>query len=147
MTHVETCRKCTKWPQTDLKHLTVKRTLRTLNTYPQEAHIFNQLFNLLLNQPFLRYMVAENWKYAEWPQNNFEHLSVKITFYIRWMPPMPNFSAISFYKKATLFWDNVVEYQKCTEWPQVDLEYLTVKSTLHTLNSYPRVPIFTCFSL
>ena len=31
-------RKCTKWPQNDLEHLTVKNTLYTLNTCPQGSN-------------------------------------------------------------------------------------------------------------
>ncbi len=31
-------RKCTEWPQTELKHLTVKITLHTLNTYPRGSN-------------------------------------------------------------------------------------------------------------
>ena len=78
-------RKCTEWPQTDLKHLTVKSTLHTLNTYPMRPKCW--CFSLY-DYPFPRYKVDQNRKQTEWPQTELKHLTVKVTLYtIEWSPP------------------------------------------------------------
>ncbi len=54
-------RKCTKWPQTELEHLTVKSTLYTLNTYALRSKFWSVS---LYNQWFRRYCTFYN---SHWP--------------------------------------------------------------------------------
>ena len=74
--------KCTKLPQNELERLTIKSNLYTLVT--PKAQI---LVCFTKHHPFSRYKVIENQKNhkcTEWPQNDFEHLTVKITMYLNW---------------------------------------------------------------
>ncbi len=96
----------------------------------------------LYNKPFQRYKV-KNRKYTEWPQTEFEHITVKSTLYIlNTYPWCPNFGP--FHSMTSSFQDTikVTENRKCTEWPQTELGHLTVKTTLYTLNIYSRGPNF-----
>ena len=67
-------RKYIEWPQHDLKHLTVKSILYTLNAYlrPKFWSI------LLYGQPLSSYKVVKNrknGKFIEWPQSNYQKLN------------------------------------------------------------------------
>ena len=90
---------------------------------------------LLYGQPFSRYKVAENRKFrkcTEWPQTDFEILTVISTSYtLSNYPRGPNLDP--FCSMASHFQDirftKIDKNRKCTEWSQNDLEHLTVKST------------------
>ncbi len=42
---IQSCRKCTEWPQADLQHLTVKSTLYTLNVTPESTFWPSSLYD------------------------------------------------------------------------------------------------------
>ncbi len=57
-------RKCTKWLQIDLGHLTVKSSLYTLITYPKAQHLVPFALRLSVSER----KVVKNRKCTEWPQ-------------------------------------------------------------------------------
>ncbi len=68
-------RKCTEWQQNELEHLTVKRTLYALYTYPWGQILVRFALWLAVSEIQAR----QNQKYTEWPQTELEHLTVKGT--------------------------------------------------------------------
>ncbi len=73
--------KCTKWPQTELEHLTVKSTLYTLNTYLWGPNFgpFRPTASRFRDTKLSK--SEKNRKSTEWLQNELEHLTAKITLY------------------------------------------------------------------
>ena len=69
--------KCTKWPQTDLNHLSVKSTVYAEYSSPRTKFHSVSLYD----QPFSRYIVVDNRKCTEWPQNHLKHLTVESTLH------------------------------------------------------------------
>ncbi len=101
-------RKCTEWPQTELEHLTVKRTLYTLNAYPWSPNF--GLFRSTISRfqdTCTRARSAKNWNYIEWPHPELEHLTVRSTIYTQntypWGPKFCPFRCtISRFRYTTL---------------------------------------------
>ncbi len=131
-------RKCTEWPQTDLKHLTVKCTLCTKN-------ICHAGLNF---SPFCsttsRFWETKLSKIGNTP-NDLEYLTVKSTLY-----KLNTYLGIPYFYPILLYYDHPfsryqdAESRKCIEWPQTDL---TVKSTLYALHTGYFLTVSTPLSL
>ncbi len=112
-------RKFTQWLQKDLKHLSIKSTLCTLNTHPRGPN-----FN-----PF-RFTNSHFWdtgllksECTEWPQNDLNHWSVKSNLCtLDSHPRGPNFTPFRSTTGRFEFRDRFFENRKCTVWPQNDLK-------------------------
>ncbi len=84
--------KCTEWPQTELKHLTVKITVYTLNTYPWGPNFdaFCSTISHFRDTTWAR--SAKIGKCTERSQTELEHLAVKSTINtLNTYPRDPNF--------------------------------------------------------
>ena len=133
--------KCTEWSQIDLNHLTVKRTLYTLNTHPRVTYFTSRL------GVFPRYKLVENWKCTEWPQNNLKNLTVKTTTYaLNTHPPRPKFHSVSLYNQSFSRY-KLAKNRICTEWPQNDLKHLTLKGPCIQWILTPKAQISLRFAL
>ena len=89
--------------------------------------------------------VVKNRKCTEWPQTEYEHLTVKSTLYtLNTYPLRFKFSSVSLYDELFPRY-KVFKNRKCTVWPQTELEHLTGKSTLYTVNTQPWGPNFGPF--
>ncbi len=129
--------------------LTLKSILHTISIYPQRPKV-SPVF--LYGPPFSRYKVAENRKFSkcsEWPQTDFEILTVKSTSYsVRNYTRNPNLgpfcSTTSRFRDTRLLktgdFGNVVNDLRRSEWSQTGCEILTVKPTSYTISNYTRGP-------
>ncbi len=135
---------CTKWPQTDPEHLSVKSTLYT-STYPGGPNF----------GPFLctsRHFwdtKSENGNSLYCLRLSLNILETKVPCIQYVLNPETKLWSLSIYNQAFSRY-KVAENRKnrkCTEWPQTDLEKLTVKSTLKSLSSCDRGPILVHFAL
>ncbi len=104
---------------------------------------------LLCDQPFSRYKIDETRKFrkcTDWPQTEFEILTVKSTSStLSTYPWGPNFG--SFCSTTAGFRDlrllKIGNARNGLKW----LEHLTVESTMHTLSPYPEAQILVRFVL
>ena len=119
-------RKCTKWPQSEREHLTVKSTPYTLNTYscgpnfgPFALHLAVTEMHVQSGRKSEMHRMTPNWTWTPKSQKY-----CKYTKYLPWGPNFGPFrstgSRFNIYK--------VGENRKCTEWPQTELEHLTLKN-------------------
>ncbi len=132
-------RKYTEWPETELEHLTIKRTLYTLIVYP-EAHILVR-FPLRLAVSEIQYeqgrqksemhRMTLNWAW----QLNSQKYSIHI--YLLGPNCRPFFSTISGFRDI---WSPKIG--NVPNDPKLNLNTLTVKTSLYILNTYPWRPYF-----
>ncbi len=109
-------RKCTEWPQNDLKHLTVKSTLYILNTHPK----VKISLRFALRPAVFEIQCCRKSEFTEWPQNDLNHLAIKSTLYTMNIHPRgPTFtpfrSMVARYKNNWGFWLPHRVFQKCVK--------------------------------
>ena len=128
-------RKSTEWPY---KHLTVKRTLYTLNTHRRDQN-FNPFRSTRSRFRDIRFS-----KCTEWPQNALNHVTAKSSL-LHWMFIPQAQISLHFALRPSIF-----EIQACWKsqmhWmTQNDPKHLTVTNTMYTLKFHSRGPFFTSF--
>ena len=134
--------KCTEWPQTDRKHLTVKCIFYSMNACPQIPNF----------HPFRVTTAVGNRKCTEWHQNDLEYLTVKSTLYtLNWiLPQTPKLR--SFYSMTSRLqgsrlskignapndpgWAWTRKYQK---YP-VYIKYLLLRPNFHSVSLHFKMP-------
>ena len=137
--------KCTKLPQIELEHLTVKSILYTLNTYCWGPNFgpFCSMVSRFRDTTCTRlvkmHQMTPHWT---WTFNG-----QKYSIYTQHLSQRPKFWSVSLYGQPFPRYNmyKVGENWKSTEWPQTEPGHITVRNTLYTLNTYPRGPFFCLF--